>query len=209
MTEVSASLKAARAVDGDDWFVARMNVICVTEGIEYSQRLAYLVALSVADKIVVDEFMTVDTSGVTDDELQAAVLTAASDLGAVIPDTANVARMETSLLGFTSVLLEDTGRSPGKPWTPPVGAHDAYPKDWEVLHDGKTWVSLVDWNVWVPGVSGWREVVEEGGVPMWVQPTGAHDAYQKGDQVSHNGNTWTSTVDANVWEPSAYGWTKD
>ena len=73
MTEVSASLKAARAVDGDDWFVARMKVLCVTEGIEYSQRLAYLVALSAADKIQVDEFMTVDTTGVTDDELHAAV----------------------------------------------------------------------------------------------------------------------------------------
>ena len=46
-------------------------------------------------------------------------------------------------------------------------------------------------------------------IPAWVQPTGAHDAYQKGDQVSHNGDTWTSTVAANAWEPSAYGWTKN
>ena len=46
-------------------------------------------------------------------------------------------------------------------------------------------------------------------IPVWVQPTGAHDAYQKGDQVSHNGDTWTSTVAANVWEPGAYGWTKN
>ena len=83
MTEVSASLKAARAVDGDDWFVARMKVLCVTEGIEYSQRLAYMTALSVADKIQVDEFMTVDTTGVTDDELHAAVVAVAEEIGAV------------------------------------------------------------------------------------------------------------------------------
>lgn len=44
--------------------------------------------------------------------------------------------------------------------------------------------------------------------PEWVQPTGAHDAYAKGAQVSHNGTHWTSDVDANVWEPGVYGWTE-
>lgn len=42
--------------------------------------------------------------------------------------------------------------------------------------------------------------------PEWVQPTGAHDAYAKGDKVSHNGKKWVSTADANVWEPGVYGW---
>lgn len=37
--------------------------------------------------------------------------------------------------------------------------------------------------------------------PEWVQPTGAHDAYSKGDKVSHNGKHWQSNVDGNVWEP--------
>lgn len=37
--------------------------------------------------------------------------------------------------------------------------------------------------------------------PDWVQPTGATDAYAKGDKVSHIGKHWVSTVDANVWEP--------
>ena len=85
MTEVSASLKAARAVDGDDWFVARMKVLCVTEGIEYSQRLAYLVALSVAGQIQVDEFMTVDTSGADDNKLKSALTTQATKIGANRP----------------------------------------------------------------------------------------------------------------------------
>ena len=44
--------------------------------------------------------------------------------------------------------------------------------------------------------------------PEWVQPTGAHDAYAKGDKVAHNGKKWTSDVDANVWEPGVYGWTE-
>lgn len=42
--------------------------------------------------------------------------------------------------------------------------------------------------------------------PEWVQPTGAHDAYAKGDKVSHNQKHWVSTADANIWEPGVYGW---
>lgn len=41
--------------------------------------------------------------------------------------------------------------------------------------------------------------------PEWSQPIGAHDAYNKGDKVSHNGKHWVSTVDSNVWEPGAVG----
>ena len=44
--------------------------------------------------------------------------------------------------------------------------------------------------------------------PEWVQPTGAQDAYAKGDKSSHNGKHWISDVDNNVWEPGVYGWTE-
>ena len=44
--------------------------------------------------------------------------------------------------------------------------------------------------------------------PEWVQPTGAHDAYNKGDKVSHLGKHWESDIDANVYEPSVYGWSE-
>ena len=50
--------------------------------------------------------------------------------------------------------------------------------------------------------------VAENGYPEWVQPLGASDAYAAGDVVSHKGELWTSDVDANVWEPGVYGWTK-
>lgn len=40
----------------------------------------------------------------------------------------------------------------------------------------------------------------------WVQPTGAQDAYQIGDRVTHNSSDWESTVNANVWEPGVFGW---
>lgn len=42
-------------------------------------------------------------------------------------------------------------------WIQPTGAHDAYAKGARVTHDGKKWVSLVDSNVWEPGVSGWEQ----------------------------------------------------
>lgn len=45
--------------------------------------------------------------------------------------------------------------------------------------------------------------------PEWVQPTGAQDAYAKDAKVIHNGERWISNVDANVWEPGVYGWTKE
>ena len=44
------------------------------------------------------------------------------------------------------------------------------------------------------------------GVSIWTQPLGAHDAYQKGDIVSHNGKLWVNDIDANTYEPGVYGW---
>lgn len=74
--------------------------------------------------------------------------------------------------------------------------------NWKVSHNGEIWYSIIPANVWEPGVSGWRIVPAEGEVPMWVQPTGAHDAYKMGDIVFHNGKIWRSLHPANVWEPT-------
>lgn len=42
-------------------------------------------------------------------------------------------------------------------------------------------------------------------VPEWEQPDSTNP-YMTGDKVTHNGKTWQSTVDNNVWEPGIYGW---
>ena len=42
--------------------------------------------------------------------------------------------------------------------------------------------------------------------PEWVQPTGAHDAYNTGDKVSYNGKHYICTADANIYAPDVYGW---
>lgn len=90
-----------------------------------------------------------------------------------------------------------------------VSADAGNPLAATVTHDGKTWESLTPFNVWAPGVSGWRELVTEG-YPAWVQPTGAHDAYAKGARVSFEGSDYESRIDGNVWSPTAYpaGWLK-
>jgi len=44
--------------------------------------------------------------------------------------------------------------------------------------------------------------------PIWTQPLGAHDCYEKDDEVSHKGARWGSIVDNNVWEPGVCGWAK-
>lgn len=46
------------------------------------------------------------------------------------------------------------------------------------------------------------------GYPIWSQPTGAQDAYSKGDIVDYNGTLYKSLIDGNVWSPDLYpaGW---
>ena len=64
---------------------------------------------------------------------------------------------------------------------------------------------------WAPDTSTslYKKIgVSESGYPEWVQPLGASDAYNTGDIVSYNGVLYQSTIDGNVWAPSAYpaGW---
>lgn len=44
-------------------------------------------------------------------------------------------------------------------------------------------------------------IVDPSVIPEWEQPESTNP-YMKGDKVTHNGSTWVSLVDNNVWEPS-------
>lgn len=60
---------------------------------------------------------------------------------------------------------------------------------------------------WMPSATPalWKTVsVDE--YPKWVQPTGAHDAYNIGDKVTYNGQHYVCTSNANVYAPDVYGW---
>lgn len=61
-------------------------------------------------------------------------------------------------------------------------------------------------ETWNPAdaVSLWALVINEG-IPEWQQPSSTNP-YMKGDKVKHNGQTWQSDIDNNVWEPGVYGW---
>lgn len=65
-------------------------------------------------------------------------------------------------------------------------------------------------DTWTPAEapSLWAEVLagQDGtDIGDWVQPDSTNP-YSKGDKVNHNGHTWTSVIDNNVWEPGVYGW---
>ena len=51
-----------------------------------------------------------------------------------------------------------------------------------------------------------RVLIIDDEIPEWEQPDSTNP-YMKGDKVTHNGQTWISDVDNNVWEPGVYGWT--
>lgn len=105
-------------------------------------------------------------------------------------------------------------------WAQPSGAHDAYNVGDIVNYNGQLYRSTIGGNVWPPDVypAGWETVESGGGTeseepatyPEWVQPAGAHDAYNTGDRVTYNGKIYESTVDGNTWSPNSYpqGWTE-
>jgi hypothetical protein len=69
---------------------------------------------------------------------------------------------------------------------------------------------------WTPDVTPalWAEVARPGEIPVWKQPIGAQDAYNKGDKVwypDRGTDIYISTIDNNIWSPEAYptGWEKE
>lgn len=64
------------------------------------------------------------------------------------------------------------------------------------------------WNP-VDAASLWAKVLipDADVIPAWEQPESTNP-YMAGDKVTHNGKTWVSDVDNNVWEPGVYGWTE-
>ena len=93
-------------------------------------------------------------------------------------------------------------------YLPPTGAHDAYRAGDIVSFQGKTYRSLIDSNVYSPAEypTGWEEITLDDepvdSIPVFVQPTGSHDAYNSGDRVSFDGSVFESLIDSNVYSPS-------
>lgn len=72
---------------------------------------------------------------------------------------------------------------------------------------GKTILSLTGRIAKLEGGSVTPPETEE--YPVWVQPTGAHDAYNTGDKMTYTDGKWyICQMDGCVWGPDAYpaGW---
>ena len=87
-----------------------------------------------------------------------------------------------------------------------------YQKDERVLYDDILYKVLTDHTSqadWEPDAapSLFAKVLipDKNVIPEWEQPESTNP-YGKGDKVTHNGKTWRSTIDGNVWEPGVYGW---
>ena len=83
-----------------------------------------------------------------------------------------------------------------------------------ILYDNTLYKVLQDHtsqNDWTPDAASslFAKVLipDETTISEWEQPDSTN-AYSQGDKVMHNGKTWISDVDNNVWEPGVYGWTE-
>lgn len=93
-------------------------------------------------------------------------------------------------------------------------ADTEYTVDQRIRHDGKLYRCVqahTSQTGWEPDETPalWTEVAKPGEIPVWRQPTGTQDAYNKGDKVHYpdaDGPVYESTLDSNVWEPGVYGW---
>lgn len=97
---------------------------------------------------------------------------------------------------------------------PAWAAGTAYALNIRVRYDSKLYKCVqahTSQSGWEPPATPalWTEVAEPGTIPVWKQPTGAQDAYAKGDKVHYpdeEGPVYESTIDANVYAPDVYGW---
>ena len=111
----------------------------------------------------------------------------------------------------TSVNLTDSEAYDVAELFPMWKVNTAYQTGDRVQYEGKLYKCLQNHTSqadWIPttAVSLWVEVADPSiEWPEWKQPTGAQDAYMKGDKVSHNEKHWISDIDNNIWEPGTVG----
>ena len=120
------------------------------------------------------------------------------------------AKQLRQLIEQLAVTLDDETALTGVELFPMWAIGRAYATGDRVQHGGTLYkcvqahTSQADWTpdatpaLWV--------VVSIDEYPEWVQPTGAHDAYNTGDKVSYNGKRYVCTIDANTYAPDVYGW---
>lgn len=124
---------------------------------------------------------------------------------AILESSVKVARIQAQSLGDTDAL---TVQNLYPEWS---GKSVTYAKDFKVNRNGVLYKCLQDHvsqESWSPedAPSLWAKVLipDPETIPEWEQP-GSTNGYSKGDKTTHNGKTWESLVDNNVWEPGVTG----
>lgn len=128
--------------------------------------------------------------------------------------TRNKAEQLRALITKGSTSLSDDDAIKGVELFPNWEVGYAYEIDTRVNYQGTLYKVLqahTSQPTWTPdvAVSLFAEVLpgQSGIIGEWVQP-GSTNPYMLGDKVTHNGKTWESAIDNNVWEPGVYGWTE-
>lgn len=126
--------------------------------------------------------------------------------------TRGKAKLLRQLIENLAITLDDETALTGVELFPAWTSGSAYAVGDRVQHNGTLYKCVQAHTAqadWTPDATPalWVAVsLDE--YPEWVQPTGAHDAYNTGDKVMHNGKRWVSDVDSNTWEPGVYGWSE-
>lgn len=130
--------------------------------------------------------------------------------------TREEALRKRALIELASASLSDTDALDGVELFPLYEVGKAYAVGDRFSYE-KTLYKVIQAHIsqidWVPGNTPalYVVVVPDGVIPVWVRPTGAHDAYNYGDKVRYpdeNGFVYKSLINANVYSPEEYpaGW---
>ena len=120
------------------------------------------------------------------------------------------AKQLRQLIEQLAVTLDDETALTGVELFPAWVVGTAYAVNDRAQYDGTLYKCVqahTSQSDWMPSATPalWKTVsVDE--YPEWVQPTGAHDAYNIGDKVTYNGQHYVCTSNANVYAPDVYGW---
>ena len=124
------------------------------------------------------------------------------------------ARLLRPMIEKAAVSLDDTDALKAVELFPEWSATAHYDANQRVRYDGVLYRCLQAHDAqdgWNPAdaPSLWAKVLipDPEVIPEWEQPDSTNP-YMKGDKVKHNGKTWVSDLDGNVWEPGVYGWSE-
>lgn len=126
--------------------------------------------------------------------------------------TRNEAESYRKKIELAASMMDDTSALSVVELFPVWHENTSYSTGQRLRHEGLLYkvlqdhVSQPDWSPNV-AVSLFAKVLisESSAIIEWEQPDSTNP-YMLGDKVAHNGGTWVSDINNNVWEPGVFGW---